>query len=170
MNCLYENATYQELKKYIDDLPEKSDDQLIRVLHHAQGLFGYLPKEVQQFVGKEMNIPVSKIYGVITFYSFFRMQPIGEYSVSVCMGTGCFVKGSQNIMEQFKTVLKIQPGETTEDGMFTLSDVRCIGACGLAPVVTINEDVHGNLKVDQVRDIISDYLTKSEVTQHENTK
>lgn len=163
MNCLYENESYQKLKKYIDNLPSKTEDQLISVLHYAQEVFGYLPEELQKFIGKEMNIPVSKIYGVITFYSYFRMEPVGKYSISVCMGTGCFVKGSQLIMDQFQSLLDIKSGQTTPDGMFTLSDVRCIGACGLAPVVTINEAVHGNLKVEQIKDIISDYLTNTEV-------
>lgn len=162
MSCLFENETYQKLKNYINELPSKTDDQLISVLHFAQGLFGYLPEEVQTFVGKEMGIPVSKIYGVITFYSYFRMEPVGKYTISVCTGTGCFVKGAQTIMNQFATLLNIKPGQTTEDGLFTLTDVRCIGACGLAPVVTINEGVHGNLKVEEVQGLISDYLSKVE--------
>lgn len=163
MSCLYENETYQQLKKYIDELPSKTDDQLISVLHYAQGLFGYLPEELQKFVAKEMSIPVAKIYGVVTFYSYFRMEPSGTYTISVCTGTGCFVKGAQTIMNQFATLLGIKPGETTPDGMFTLTDVRCIGACGLAPVVTINEAVHGHLKAEQIKGIISDYIASAEV-------
>jgi len=131
--------------------------ELINVLHKAQGLFGYLPAEVQEIIAKELNISVAHVYGVVTFYSFFTMQPKGKHPVSVCLGTACYVRGAEKVLEEFKRQLKIQVGETTADGKFSLSCLRCVGACGLAPVVLVGEKVYGRVAPDGVADIIAEY-------------
>ena len=133
--------------------------ELINVLHKAQGLFGYLPAEVQEVIAKELNVSVAHVYGVVTFYSFFTMLPKGKYPVSICLGTACYVRGAEKVLEEFKRQLNIQVGETTPDGKFSLSCLRCIGACGLAPVVMVGEKVYGRVAPDGVSDIISEYNT-----------
>ncbi|MFR2509399.1 NAD(P)H-dependent oxidoreductase subunit E, partial [Odoribacter laneus] len=109
--------------------------ELINILHKAQDTFGYLPREVQEIIARQLGIPVSKVYGVVTFYSFFTMTPKGEHPISVCMGTACYVRGAEKVLDEFKRVLGINVGETTSDGKYSLSSLRCVGACGLAPVV-----------------------------------
>lgn len=147
---------FKTLKKFIDDLPNK-EGALIEVLHKAQGLFGYLPQEVQSFVAENLAVSVSKVYGVVTFYSYFTIKPRGENVINVCMGTACFVRGSADILEEFQNKLELKNGETTGDGKFTLGSLRCVGACGLAPVVTINDKVYGHVTVDQVDKILAEY-------------
>lgn len=115
--------------------------ELINILHKAQDTFGYLPREVQEIIARQLGIPVSKVYGVVTFYSFFTMTPKGEHPISVCMGTACYVRGAEKVLDEFKRVLGINVGETTSDGKYSLSSLRCVGACGLAPVVLIGEKV-----------------------------
>ena len=133
--------------------------ELINVLHKAQSLFGYLPAELQEVIAKELNVSVAHVYGVVTFYSFFTMQPKGRHPVSICLGTACYVRGAEKVLEEFKRQLKIQVGETTPDGKFSLSCLRCVGACGLAPVVLVGEKVYGRVAPDGVADIISEYNT-----------
>lgn len=135
--------------------------ELINVLHAAQGLFGYLPAEVQEIVANELNVSVAKVYGVVTFYSFFSMLPKGEYPISICMGTACYVRGAEKVLDEFKRHLKINMGESTPDGRFSLSCLRCVGACGLAPVVMVGDKVYGRVSPDKVKDIISEYIPKS---------
>lgn len=147
---------FKELEEFIDSLHSK-EGALIEVLHKAQGIFGYLSKEVQIFISEKLSIPISKIYGVITFYSYFTTEPRGKYVINVCMGTACFVRGSGAILKEFEDVLNIKSGETTPDGKFTLEVLRCVGACGLAPVVTINDKVYGHFKKEQVEEILSKY-------------
>ena len=147
---------FNELEDFINSLKEKKG-ALIEVLHKAQHIFGYLPKDVQLFIGKKLNIPSSKVFGVITFYSYFTTKPRGKYVINVCLGTVCFVKGSDKIMEKFEQKLNINCGETTPDGNFTLEGLRCVGACGLAPVVVINEKVYGHVSIDDVEKILSNY-------------
>ncbi len=113
--------------------------ELINILHKAQDTFGYLPREVQEIVARQLGIPVSKVYGVVTFYSFFTMVPKGQHPISVCMGTACYVRGAEKVLDEFKRILDINVGETTADGKFSLSSLRCVGACGLATVVLIGE-------------------------------
>jgi NADH-quinone oxidoreductase E subunit len=156
-NCL-KDETFKILEEFVNDLPSK-EGALIEVLHKAQGLFGYLPQEVQAFVAEKLNIPVSKVYGVVTFYSYFTIKPRGKYVVNVCMGTACFVRGSGDVLNEFQNKLKLKTGETTTDGKFTLGSLRCVGACGLAPVVTINDKVYGHVTPDQVDEILADYAT-----------
>lgn len=133
--------------------------ELINILHKAQHLFGYLPAEVQQVVASSLNIPVSKVYGVVTFYSFFTMTPKGEHPISVCMGTACYVRGAEKVLDEFKRILKINVGETTPDGKFSLSSLRCVGACGLAPVVLIGEKVYGRVVPGDVEKILKELDT-----------
>ena len=128
--------------------------ELINILHKAQGLIGYLPREVQEVIARQLNIPVSKVYGVVTFYSFFTMTPKGEHPISVCMGTACYVRGAEKVLDEFKRILKINVGETTPDGKFSLTSLRCVGACGLAPVVLIGEKVYGRVTPGEVEKIL----------------
>ena len=143
---------------------ERNNDpgELINILHDAQGLFGYLPPEVQQVIAAELNIPVSRVYGVVTFYSFFTMTPKGKYPISVCLGTACYVRGAENVLEEMQRQLEIKVGETTPDGLFSLDCLRCVGACGLAPVVMIGGKVYGRVTPEKVRDILSDYYLKEQ--------
>ena len=147
---------YGQLEAFINNLPEKKG-ALIEVLHKAQGIFGYLPQEVQLFVGEKLDIPASKVYGVVTFYSYFTTEPRGEFVVNVCMGTACFVRGAGAVLDEFMKQLGIKTGETTSDGKFTIEVLRCVGACGLAPVVTINEKVYGHVTPAEVKKILAEY-------------
>ena len=131
---------------------------LMPVLQEAQNIYGYLPIEVQTMISNEMDIPLEKIYGVVTFYSQFSLNPKGQYRISVCLGTACYVKGSGDIFDKLKEKLGIESGECTPDGKFSLEACRCIGACGLAPVLTVNEDVYGRLSVDDVDGILAKYM------------
>lgn len=133
------------------------EGELINILHNTQEKFGYLPAEVQEFIAKEMNISVAKVYGVVTFYSFFTMTPKGEHPISICMGTACYVRGAEQVLDEFKRLLKIEVGQTTGDGLFSLSSLRCVGACGLAPVVMVGERVYGRVSQQQVIKILGEY-------------
>lgn len=131
--------------------------ELINVLHKVQSVFGYLPAEVQEVVAKELNTSVAQVYGVVTFYSFFTMLPRGEHPISICLGTACYVRGAEKVLDEFKRSLKIQVGETTADGKFSLSCLRCVGACGLAPVVMVGEKVYGRVAPDGVKAILAEF-------------
>ncbi len=131
--------------------------ELINVLHRAQSIFGYLPAEVQEVVARELNVPVAKVYGVVTFYSFFTMIPRGQNPISVCTGTACYVRGADKVLDEFKRILKLDVGETSADGKFSLNCLRCVGACGLAPVVLVGEKTYGRVSPDQVREILKEY-------------
>lgn len=131
--------------------------ELINVLHQVQGKLGYLPAEVQEVIAKELNISLAKVYGVVTFYSFFTMIPMGEHPISVCMGTACYVRGSEQVLTEFKRQLSIEVGQSTADGKFSLNCLRCVGACGLAPVVMVGEKVYGRVSPQMVKQIISEY-------------
>ena len=130
---------------------------LIPVLEETQTIFGYLPEKALQIVSKELGISMAKIYGVATFYSFFSLYPKGKYKISVCLGTACYVKGSGDIYDQLQTLLGIEGGQCTADGKFSLDNCRCVGACGLAPVMLINDDVYGTLTPDQLPGILAKY-------------
>ena len=130
---------------------------MMPVLQKAQEIYGYLPIEVQTMIAEGMDIPLEKVYGVVTFYAQFSLNPKGKYRISVCLGTACYVKGSGDIFNKFSEILGIKGGEITADGKFSLDACRCIGACGLAPVLTVNEDVYGNLTVDDVEKILAKY-------------
>ncbi|HMA68606.1 MAG TPA: NADH-quinone oxidoreductase subunit NuoE [Candidatus Mcinerneyibacterium sp.] len=151
-----DNEYYHELEDYINEV-KHMPGTLINVLHKAQEIFGYLPIEVQTFISEKLGVPYSKVYGVVTFYNFFSMTPRGKYVINICMGTACYVKGADRVVEYFKQNLGINEGETTEDGLFTLTTARCFGACGLAPVLMVNEDVYGHVDRDKVKEIIKKY-------------
>ena len=136
---------------------DHSEEALIQVLHRAQEVFGYLRDDVIRFVARELKLPVSRVYGVLTFYSFFSTVPKGRHTIMVCTGTACYVRGADKVLERFERELGIKTGQTTPDGMFTLSTARCIGACGLAPVAVIGDDVHSRLKADDVKKILKKY-------------
>ena len=148
--------SFEELSEFLETLTEK-EGSLIAVLHKAQELFGYLPIEVQKFVAKKLDLPVSEVNGVVTFYSYFTEKPTGKYVINICMGTACFVKGSGDVLEEFERKLNIKVGETTEDDKYTLQVLRCVGACGLAPVVTINDKVYGHFTKDMVTKVLEEY-------------
>ncbi len=131
--------------------------ELINVLHQVQGKLGYLPAEVQEVIAKELNVSVAKVYGVVTFYSFFTMIPMGEHPISICMGTACYVRGAEQVLAEFKRQLSIEVGQSTADGKFSLNCLRCVGACGLAPVVMVGEKVYGRVSPQMVKQIISEY-------------
>jgi len=140
-------------------IADHKDDKgaLMPILQKAQDIYGYLPIEVQTIISNEMNVPLEKIYGIVTFYSQFSLSPKGKYNVSVCLGTACYVKGSGDIFSKIQEMLGIADGDCTPDGKFSLESCRCIGACGLAPVLTVNDDVYGKLTVDDLDGIIAKY-------------
>ena len=146
----------QELKDVCKSFNNEASE-LINVLHKAQGIFGYLPAEVQEIIAHELKISVAKVYGVVSFYSFFSMTPKGKHPISICLGTACYVRGAEKVMEEFKRQLHIANGETTHDGKFSLSSLRCVGACGLAPVVLVGEKVYGRVSPEEVKKIIAEY-------------
>ncbi|BBE31990.1 NADH dehydrogenase [Tepiditoga spiralis] len=156
----------KQVEAYIDSLgvENKSEEErrsyLINCLHKAQDLIGYLPVEVQKLIAKKLKVHTSQVYGVVTFYNFFSMKPKGKYPISVCLGTACYVRGSGDLVDELKKVLGIEEGETTEDGLFSLHTVRCVGACGLAPVVMIGDKVHGRLKKSDMKKLIDEYRAK----------
>ncbi|HEX3000698.1 MAG TPA: NADH-quinone oxidoreductase subunit NuoE [Armatimonadota bacterium] len=151
-----DNALYQQLDQVMAQYGH-SPDSLIQVLHEGQGIFGYLPDEVLRYISRGLKVPISKVYGVVTFYSFFSTVPKGKHTIMVCLGTACYVKGSERILSRLKSELGIDLGETTEDLQFTLSAARCVGACGLAPVAMVDEDVYGRLTPDKVAKIVKKY-------------
>ncbi len=149
--------------KFMEELftkfePEK--DNLIQILNSVQEHYGYIPTRTQKEISEFLNISLAEIYGVITFYSRFTLKPKGKYNIAICLGTACFVKGSEKIMDRAKERLKINPGETTEDGRFSIEETRCVGACGLAPVFTINGEVHGNATVKSLDNAIDEILKR----------
>ncbi|MCE5186822.1 MAG: NADH-quinone oxidoreductase subunit NuoE [Planctomycetaceae bacterium] len=136
---------------------EHSDSYLIAVLHKVQQLYGYLPREVMDTVADKMQIPTAHIWGVATFYHYFNLSPIGKHTVSVCLGTACYVKGAEKVLDTVKKELKITVGQTTEDRLFTLQEARCLGACGIAPVMMIDDKIYGELDAKKTVDIINQY-------------
>ena len=152
-NCMDEKLS-NEMKELLKNYSQDKSN-LIQILNEVQEKYGYIPKQSQIEISNYLSIPMAEIYGVITFYSRFSLKPQGKYKISVCLGTACFVKGSQKIMDRLTERLKIEPGQTTKDGMFTIDQTRCVGACGLAPVFTVNGEVYGKAtvqKLDQVLD------------------
>ncbi|MCP4310289.1 MAG: NAD(P)H-dependent oxidoreductase subunit E [Bacteroidetes bacterium] len=134
------------------------EGELINVLHKTQHTFGYLPAEVQEVIAEKMEISAAKVYGVVTFYSFFTMIPKGKHPISICTGTACYVRGAETVLNEFKKQLEIEVGETDTNGLFSLSCLRCVGACGLAPVVQVGDKTYGRVATDDVKEIIAEYL------------
>lgn len=146
--------------KKINEICDRYVDEktpLMMILSDIQKEYGYIPLEVQELVSERTGISVAEIYGVVTFYSFFSLKPKGKYVIGCCLGTACYVKGAQQVIDKFSDILKIKPGETTEDGLFTLDALRCIGACGIAPAVSVNGKVYPKMSVDKVQQVIDEY-------------
>ena len=151
-----DSKTSRQIKKIV----EATDGQAgapIRVLQRVQGLIGYLPREALEIVSREMRIPLSELYGITSFYSFFSMVPKGKYVIQVCLGTSCYVKGGQKIIDSLNKGFGLESGSTTPDGKFSLQTVRCLGCCGLSPVLAVNEDIHRKVKPSQLQEILSSY-------------
>ncbi|MDD2484729.1 MAG: NAD(P)H-dependent oxidoreductase subunit E [Eubacteriales bacterium] len=157
-NCnTADDPRYVELKAYIDSV-KGNEGIAMSVLQEAQTIFGYLPLEVQKFISQNIDVPLAELYGVSTFYSQFTLTPRGKHHIGICLGTACYVRGAQKLVDKFVAELKIAVGETTEDGLFTLDATRCLGCCGLAPVIMIDEDVYGKLDdVDAIPGILDKY-------------
>lgn len=157
------NIKFELRKDQIDKIKEicasfnNEGGELINVLHKTQSTFGYLPAEVQEVVARELNVSVAKVFGVVTFYSFFTMVPKGKYPISICTGTACYVRGAEKVLDELKKELKIEVGETTPDGKFSIACLRCVGACGLAPVVMVGDKTYGRVAPEMVQDIINEY-------------
>ena len=146
--------------KQIEKIIERYQDEktpLMMILSDIQNEYGYIPLEVQELISEKTGIPVAEIYGVVTFYSFFSLEPKGKYVIGCCLGTACYVKGAQQIIDKFSEILGIAPGETTADGLFTIDALRCIGACGIAPAVSINGKVYPKMTVDMVASVVEEY-------------
>lgn len=152
----YAQEKYDELEKFIDNLEEK-EGALITILHRAQNIFGYLPYEVQLFISRKLQIPAAEVNGVVTFYSYFTQEQKGEHVINICLGTACFVRGAQKLIERLEKELNIKLGETTKDGRFSMDALRCVGACGLAPVIIIDGKVFGRVEPDNIPGILENY-------------
>ena len=164
-----DNEEYRELKRFIE-ANRHVPGPLIQVLHRAQKIFGYLPLEVQHFVARELGVPLAKVFGVVTFYNFFRLDPIGDHIVNVCLGTACHVKGASEIIQALEKELGIDVGGTTADREFSLEVARCFGACGLAPVMMIDEEVYGRLNPQKTVRILRDMKDRAAAAETQNAK
>lgn len=150
--CVLDEKLVQFIKEWKD-----KDGNLIPVLHQVQEKYGFIPEDVAYEVAHQLGVPLAKIYGVATFYHFFKLKKPGANKISVCMGTACYLKGGDSLVEEFQNLLGVEVGDTTEDGRFSLEAVRCIGCCGLAPVITVNDDVYGNLTKEKLPEILAKY-------------
>lgn len=153
-NSIREN--YIEFENFLNSMT-KNRENLIITLRKAQTLFGYIPKDIQNLISKKLRIPIAEIYGVITFYSYFIMEPEGKYPIHLCMGTACYINKSENLLKEIKRILNIDIGQITEDGLFSLSIVRCFGACALAPVININGKIYSKLTPESLENILKKY-------------
>ncbi|MDK2799267.1 MAG: hypothetical protein PWQ70_886 [Clostridiales bacterium] len=163
---LKEKPVYKEIDAVIEKYNKPGG--LIRILQKVQDMYGYLSEDVQIYIADRLKLPISEVNGVVTFYSLFSTKPKGKYTIGVCLGTACYVKGANDILKKIKDELKINEDETTEDGLFTLRATRCIGACGLAPVITVGDDVHGRINPGEVPKILSKYREKDVDTNIKN--
>ena len=159
-NCMDEKLS-NEMKELLKNYSQDKSN-LIQILNEVQEKYGYIPKQSQIEISNYLNIPMAEIYGVITFYSRFTLEPKGKYNISVCLGTACFVKGSQALLDRLKERLKIEEGQTTPDGKFSIDATRCVGACGLAPVFTINNEVYGKATVKKLDEVLDEYMQKED--------
>ncbi|MBN2062575.1 MAG: NAD(P)H-dependent oxidoreductase subunit E [Deltaproteobacteria bacterium] len=164
LNDLLKEFTAEQIKE-LDGIIEKRKREpgaLIPVLEEAQRILGYLPFSVQKRIARGLNLPFNRVYGVVTFYSFFTMTPRGKHTLRVCLGTACYVRGGKRIAEIVRKELGVNEGETTEDRMFTFETVRCLGACGLGPVVVVDDDIHGKVKPAKFKEILTKYSSISD--------
>ena len=152
---------YSRLREAIKEY-RNSPGPLIQILHRAQNIFGYLPKEVQRFVAKEIGTSFSRVYGVVTFYDFFRLDPVGKHNVTICLGTACYVRGGWKILEALERELAVEEGNTTKDRLFTLTTARCFGSCGLAPAMMVDKEVYGRLNSEKALKIMERYRARNE--------
>ncbi len=159
-NCMDEKLS-NEMKELLKNYSQDKSN-LIQILNEVQEKYGYIPKQSQIEISNYLSIPMAEIYGVITFYSRFTLEPKGKYNISVCLGTACFVKGSQALLDRLKERLKIEEGQTTPDGKFSIDATRCVGACGLAPVFTINNEVYGKATVKKLDEVLDEYMKKED--------
>ena len=159
-NCMDEKLS-NEMKELLKNYSQDKSN-LIQILNEVQEKYGYIPKQSQIEISNYLSIPMAEIYGVITFYSRFTLEPKGKYNISVCLGTACFVKGSQALLDRLKERLKIDEGGTTPDGTFSIDATRCVGACGLAPVFTINNEVYGKATVKKLDEVLDEYMKKED--------
>ena len=159
-NCM-EEKTKDEVEKILKQYT-KEKDNLIKILNEIQVKYGYIPQIAQLCVADYLDMPLAQVYGVITFYSRFTLNPKGKYNISICLGTACFVKGSKELLERAKAKLGIEEGQTTADGMFSLDSTRCVGACGLAPVFTVNDEVYGKATVKKLDQVLDEYKAKKD--------
>ena len=159
-NCMDEKLS-KEMQELLKNYSQDKSN-LIQILNEVQEKYGYIPKQSQIEISNYLNIPMAEIYGVITFYSRFTLEPKGKYNISVCLGTACFVKGSQALLDRLKERLKIEEGQTTPDGKFSIDATRCVGACGLAPVFTINNEVYGKATVKKLDEVLDEYMKKED--------
>lgn len=160
MDCSCGNNPKDEEMNSILEKYSKDKSNLIQILNEVQENYGYIPKYSQISISEYLDIPLAEIYVVITFYARFTLKPKGKYNIAVCLGTACFVKGSEKVLDKAKEILKIDVGETTEDGKFSLEATRCIGACGLAPVFTVNEEVYGKATPELMEKVIAEYKNR----------
>ena len=160
MDCSCGNNPKDEEMNSILEKYSKDKSNLIQILNEVQENYGYIPKYSQISISEYLDIPLAEIYGVITFYARFTLKPKGKYNIAVCLGTACFVKGSEKVLDKAKEILKIDVGETTEDGKFSLEATRCIGACGLAPVFTVNDEVYGKATPELMEKVIAEYKNR----------
>jgi NADH-quinone oxidoreductase subunit E len=156
---------YAQLDAFIEELHISPDDArrkdtLIQVLHKAQGIFGFLPEEVQLHIADRFAVSHAEVSGVISFYNYFTTTPKGKYRINVCLGTACYVNGAEKVLQEFERVLGIKAGEVTPDGKFSIESLRCVGACGLAPVITINDKVYGKVQPGKAHEILEHYLVE----------
>lgn len=158
--CICKNETdevrFNKIGEYIDSYGE-DQKPLIQILHYVQGMYGYIPIEAQKFIAQKTGNHLSEISGIISFYSYFTSKPRGEYTIKVCLGTACYVRGGKKILKRLKELLKVEPGSTSEDGKFTLEVMRCAGSCGLAPVLSINDKVYKQVNPEKLKAIIEQY-------------
>ena len=157
-NCGGEGEA-EVLRKMLEKYTQNKSN-LIQILNEVQEKYGYIPKFAQEEISKYLDIPMAEIYGVITFYARFTLEPKGKFNIAVCLGTACYVNGSEKILDRIKEILKIDVGQTTPDGQFSLEATRCVGACGLAPVIKVNEEVYGKTTVKKAEEIIEEYRNK----------
>lgn len=155
-NCKKDPKMEEILGKY----EKNNKSNLIQILNEVQEAYGYVPKKAQEAISEYLGIEMAEIYGVITFYSRFTLEPKGKYNIAVCLGTACFVKGSEKLLDTAREQLKIKEGQTTEDGLFSLEATRCIGACGLAPVFSVNDEVYGKATPELMKKVIAEYREK----------
>ncbi len=163
MTCNCCNNKFEDITEFIRGVfdPEHPQSALISILHYGQERYGYLSPELMEHVAQTTEVPAAEIFGVATFYGYFKLHPQGKHRISVCMGTACYIRGAAKLLETIEDMLDVKPGQTTEDKLFTLDETRCIGACGLAPVLTVDDKVYANVEVEGLKGIVGELKVES---------